>query len=500
MTVSSATSRNEYNGNAATLIFAYTFRILDEDHISVYVDDVLKTITTHYTVSGVGDPGGGSITFLAAPASGTGNVVFIRNVPVTQETDYVENDPFPAESHEEALDKLTMIVQQLEDLLLTSLRVPLTEGDPGELPAAASRASKYLAFDANGDAVVTAGTTSTYVVTPFMETVLDDASAADARTTLGAQAADDDIPTVAASQGEMEAGTEAALRSMSPLRVAQAIAALATSTKVQDFRLTLTTALPVTTADVTGATTIYCTPYKGNQIALYTGSAWVTRSSAQFSLALGTLTSGKPYDVFCYDNAGTPTLEFLVWTNDTTRATALAYQDGVLVKSGTATRRYLGTFYTTSTTETEDSKANRYLWNYYNRSNRSMRRVDTGNWTYTTLTYRQANNSTANQLNMVIGVSEDSVRASVVQATRNDTGIVSTYTALGLDSTTTVATDSTLVVINIVTAVQYLTMVANYEGFPGVGKHSIVWLEKSDALGSTLWQGTTAGMTGSVMA
>ena len=314
------------------------------------------------------------------------------------------------------------------------------------------------------------------------------------------QAYDADTPTTAASQGEMEAGTEAALRSMSPLRVAQAIAALATSTKVQDFRLTLTTALPVTTADVTGATTIYCTPYKGNQIALYTGSAWVTRSSAEFSLALGTLTSGKPYDVFCYDNAGTPTLEFLVWTNDTTRATALAYQDGVLVKSGATTRRYLGTFYTTSTTETEDSKANRYLWNYYNRSNRSMRRVDAGTWTYTTLTYRQANNSTANQLNMVIGVSEDSVRASVVQAARNDTGIVSTYTALGLDSTTTVATDSTLVVINIVTAVQYLTMVANYEGFPGVGKHSIVWLEKSDALGSTLWQGTTAGMTGSVMA
>jgi hypothetical protein len=231
MTVSSATSRNEYNGNAATLIFAYTFRILDEDHISVYVDGVLKTITTHYTVSGVGDLGGGSITFLAAPASGTGNVVFIRNVPVTQETDYVENDPFPAESHEEALDKLTMIVQQLDDLLLTSLRVPLTEGDPGELPAAASRASKYLAFDVDGFPVMTAGTTSTYVVTPFMETVLDDVTAADARTTLGAQAADADIPTVAASQVEMEAGTEAALRSMSPLRVAQAISALAAGTR-----------------------------------------------------------------------------------------------------------------------------------------------------------------------------------------------------------------------------------------------------------------------------
>jgi hypothetical protein len=232
MTVSSATSRNEYNGNAATLIFAYTFRILDEDHIAVYVDDVLQTITTHYTVSGVGDSGGGSITFLSAPASGTGNVVFIRNVPVTQETDYVENDPFPAESHEEALDKLTMIAQQLGDTYLGVLRVPIVEGDIGDLPAAASRASKYLAFDADGLPVMTAGTTSSYVVTPFMETVLDDVDASIARSTLGlAIGTNVQAYAASASQGEMEAGTEAALRSMSPLRVAQAISALAGGTR-----------------------------------------------------------------------------------------------------------------------------------------------------------------------------------------------------------------------------------------------------------------------------
>jgi hypothetical protein len=198
MTVSSTTTRNEYNGNAATTSFAYTFRILDQSHVSVYVDEVLQTITTDYTVTDVGVSGGGSIEFVVAPASGTGNVVFIRDVPVTQETDYVENDPFPAEAHEEALDKLTMISQQLNDLLLTSLRVPITEGDPGELPVAASRASKYLAFDTNGDAVLTAGTSSDIVVTPFMETVLDDLTASAARTTLGSLGSEDIGVTVQA--------------------------------------------------------------------------------------------------------------------------------------------------------------------------------------------------------------------------------------------------------------------------------------------------------------
>ena len=148
---------------------------------------------------------------------------------------------------------------------------------------------------------------------------------------------------------------------------------------VADGRLTLTSGIPVTTTDVTGATTIYYTPYKGTKIGLFDGSStWNILTFAETSLPLGTLTSGLTYDLFAYNNSGTLALEFSAWTNATTRATALVYQNGILVKSGATTRRYLGTFYTTSTTKTEDSTARSdFLWNYYNRVQRSVYIADT---------------------------------------------------------------------------------------------------------------------------
>lgn len=136
---------------------------------------------------------------------------------------------------------------------------------------------------------------------------------------------------------------------------------------LNDFRLTLTSGTPVTTSDVTNASTIYCSPFSGNLISLYDGSNWVTYSSNEFSLALGTLTNATPYDVFCYSNSGVPTLEFLAWTNTTTRATNLVYQDGILCKSGALTRRYLGTFFNagnkTSTVTISNATPGVVTWN-----------------------------------------------------------------------------------------------------------------------------------------
>src|SRR3990167_10501799 len=158
-------------------------------------------------------------------------------------------------------------------------------------------------------------------------------------------------------------------------------------------RLTLTTVTPVTTADVTAATTVYLTPYKGSYIGLYDGTSWQAYTLTEISIAVPATTSTM-YDLYVYDSSGTLTLEAVAWTNDTTRATALALQNGVYCKTGTLTKRYVGSFRTTgSSGQTEDSLAKRYVWNYYNRVVRQLRVIEaTDTWAYSTNTIRQANN------------------------------------------------------------------------------------------------------------
>jgi hypothetical protein len=231
-----------------------------------------------------------------------------------------------------------------------------------------------------------------------------------------------DVDTTGVSDGDVLAYDSG---SLSWVPVAPGGVGSSVQGKIQELRLTLTSATPVTTSNVSSATTIYLTPYRGNGIALYNGTNWGILNTAEVSIALGTLTSGKNYDVFAYNNTGTVTLEVLAWTNDTTRATALTTQDGVLVKSGANTRRYLGTFRTISTTQTCDTESKRFLWNYYNRVQRKLKAVDaTATWNYSTASFRQANNNTANQVEVVIGVAEESISLRAFSVVTNSTSTV----------------------------------------------------------------------------
>jgi len=156
MTVSSTTTKVSYTGNASTTVFAYSFKIFVAADIKVYVDNTLKSLTTHYTLSGIGASSGGNVTFTAGntPASST-KVVFTRDIARTQLTDYVENDNFPAETHEAALDKLTFILQELDNTISGDIfRFAESVSDAGTVTItlnAATRASKLLSFDASGN-------------------------------------------------------------------------------------------------------------------------------------------------------------------------------------------------------------------------------------------------------------------------------------------------------------------------------------------------------------
>ena len=174
-----------------------------------------------------------------------------------------------------------------------------------------------------------------------------------------------------------------------------------------DARLTLTTGVPVTTADVTAASNLYLTRYQGAHVALWGGSAWVLHEvpSADVALVLSGLTSGANYDVFLHDSTGTLTLSLsAAWANATTRTDALAVRDGVRVLAADHGKRLVGTLRTTAATTTEDSLLKRFLRNEARPVPRVGRFAEgTDNWTYSTNQWRQANGNAAAMVQFLAG-------------------------------------------------------------------------------------------------
>ena len=164
MTISSTTTKNSYSGNGSNTTFAYGFYIPASTDIQVIVRSSTGTETvksegtgsTNYSITGVGNSSGGNVVFVTAPLN-TETVVLRRNTAKTQATDYVANDPFPAETHEDALDKLTIIGQDLQEQVDRSLKLSRTNTMTSTefTVGATDRASKILAFDSSGELSVT---------------------------------------------------------------------------------------------------------------------------------------------------------------------------------------------------------------------------------------------------------------------------------------------------------------------------------------------------------
>ncbi len=196
MTVSTQTNKVSYTGTGANTALAINFPFINSSELTVTRRvtstgvETTMILTTDYTVTG-GDFSTGTLTVVDGATDFPSIVTWTieRNTPLTQLTDYVANDNFGAGTHENALDKAMYVNQDQEDKIDRSLRVPISDADPGELPNSVDRAGQLLAFDAQGDPVATTITSlsASTVATAYIETLLDDVDADTARATLNAR-------------------------------------------------------------------------------------------------------------------------------------------------------------------------------------------------------------------------------------------------------------------------------------------------------------------------
>lgn len=195
MTIETTTNRISYTGSGTTGPFSFPYYFLADGDLTVIKTTIADgaestlTLTTDYTVSGAGEAAGGSVT-LVATLSSSYKLTIIRDPDILQPADYPANDRFPAATHEEALDRATMIMQRLKDYIDRSFR--LSDGDVSGISLVLSNlsAGNLISVNAAGDGIgsIAAADVDLATVSAFILTLLDDANAAAARATLGAAA------------------------------------------------------------------------------------------------------------------------------------------------------------------------------------------------------------------------------------------------------------------------------------------------------------------------
>lgn len=540
MTIPTTTGASRYTGDGATSQYNYSFYIQDDDDIEVIVTstadvDTTLTKTTHYTVSGVGASAGGSITLIAPYANLTdGYSLAIRLKPALNNSSSFRNDGrLNLSAIEDAIDRLSQADIRQQDEIDRCLKLPVKVAGTAAatiVADATDRASKYFTFDSSGNpSAATAVAEGSLAVTAIGETIVEAANASavlDALgfTTLTKTIVDDTtagavlttLGISASAQTILDDASVAAIRTTLGIDGASGVIAaldLADAATAQIFqaRLTLTSGTSVS-GDVAAATTIYLTPHNGNKIAVYDGTRWKLMALTEISIAVPA-TTVTMYDLWVYDNSGTLTLEATAWTNDTTRATALALQDGVYCKTGSLTRRYVGSFRTTGVSgQTQDGTSvgvcKRFLWNYYNRAPRSLVLGGLGSWTYTTATIHAQDGNAARRVEFVVGVlAEAQFSFSGAVTSSNTSSTVDRISGFGLDSTTgfsgfnpTICASASQIAGHWPRVDQYILSGGN------PGYHYISWNEVSEATGTTTWTdthgtfGSTGGASGTLMA
>jgi hypothetical protein len=277
-------------------------------------------------------------------------------------------------------------------------------------------------------------------------------------------------------------------------------------------RLTLSTGIPVTTGDVTGAGTIYYSPYLSAKLPLYDGTNWALYDFSELSQSTGDITKSPAavlantnYDLFVWNDSGTlRCTRGPAWTSSTARGTGAGttelqqvngrWVNKVSISNGPAAQHglYVGTVRSDGSALINDSVSKRHVWNMYNRRPRVMRVLESAdNWEYHTGTWRQARASATNQLDVVRGLDEDlmaaKVRTQITAVAAGAYGLV----GIGLDATNALTTGCTN---NAAGAsgpnTVYSFAGADWSGYPGLGRHFLAWIEKGDGGANNInWQG-----------
>ena len=152
--INDTTPRSQYTATASQTVFSVPFEFFSNADLLVYQNSTLKTLATHYTVTGAGLTGGGSIT-LVTGAAASDIITIVRDIPVARVTDFPTSGPFNVDALNLDLDRLAAMVQQQETTISRSLLLDQfdTPNSFNKLPVASSRATKVLAFDANGQPI-----------------------------------------------------------------------------------------------------------------------------------------------------------------------------------------------------------------------------------------------------------------------------------------------------------------------------------------------------------
>lgn len=242
-------------------------------------------------------------------------------------------------------------------------------------------------------------------------------------------------------------------------------------------RLTLTSATPVLTSTVSGATTIYYALYNGNQVPIYDGSStFASTTFAELTNATAQSSSGKAgpaavannsnYDLFVWSDSGTLRLtRGPAWSSDTSRGTGAGttelqringiYTNKVAITNGPGANlgTYVGTVRSNGSATIDwifgaaasgGTAAVFGVWNCYNRVDaQTLVQDTTASWTYSSATPRAADNSSTMRASFVIGLQEDYVEAEYGVSFSSTAVSADGYASIGYDSTSAISGVST---------------------------------------------------------